>query len=479
MHAVKGLEFPIVFMTGMEEGVFHTPARSRAAAKRKLEEERSPLLRSVITRAKDRAPISRMPAADRSFGHTNMNPPSRFLMELPSEGVELRGRIETEERDTWAELDWERARARYEERKQARRDEMLAGLPSAWTRSPDAGAYRHSDRDAVPRRGQGAPPCPRRGMVVSSLARDDDEEVGLSRSPTKGVKEAHGELRQARARVGIFAPGGKLVRPVESRPARRLPVGRTCRRRERGGERVRRVEVRYTSDRADRYRFWYLVACVTRPRPQIEDDTPLGAGHHDRRLLRPRCRGAHRDRDGSSRARAHRRARRSRRRIRGRSARRATWPYPRSAVRARRDLVTQVRPGPAALRTHVVAPGETLFRLPRSTTSLRRRSRPRARVLATCVTRSRRAAHRRPRYGHVARRADRPRMRRGNGERADAPELWSCRHGRDGRPRQRGRSSRRSWWPGAVGRVVFDLRPRPRDTRNEIPKAISVRASEV
>src|SRR5437773_4939824 len=39
------------------------------------------------------------------FGHTNMNPPSRFLTELPSEGVQLRGDVETEERDSWAELD--------------------------------------------------------------------------------------------------------------------------------------------------------------------------------------------------------------------------------------------------------------------------------------------------------------------------------------------------------------------------------------
>ena len=35
-----------------------------------------------------------------------------------------------EERDSWAELDWERDRTRYEERKQARRDTMLAGLPA-------------------------------------------------------------------------------------------------------------------------------------------------------------------------------------------------------------------------------------------------------------------------------------------------------------------------------------------------------------
>ena len=186
MHAVKGLEFPIVFMTGMEEGVFPHIRAIESGKESELEEERR-LCYVGITRAKDRAYLTY--ARRRSlFGHTNMNPPSRFLMELPSEGVELRGNVETEERDSWAELDWERDRGRYEERKQARRDAMLAGLPASWsgraTKQRTAVAadtrFRAGDRVIHPSLGE--------GMVVSSVARNDDEEVTVA-FPDKGVKK--------------------------------------------------------------------------------------------------------------------------------------------------------------------------------------------------------------------------------------------------------------------------------------------------
>src|SRR2546427_1364824 len=183
MHAVKGLEFPVVFMTGMEEGVF--PHARSLEDEAELEEERR-LCYVGITRAKDRCYLTY--ARRRSlFGHTNMNPPSRFLMELPSEGVELRGTLEVEERDSWAELDWERDRARYEERKEARRDAMLAGLPAGWAGRPERARaapsetrFRAGDRVRHPSLGE--------GMVVSSVARDEDEEVTVA-FPEKGVKK--------------------------------------------------------------------------------------------------------------------------------------------------------------------------------------------------------------------------------------------------------------------------------------------------
>ena len=185
MHAVKGLEFPIVFLTGMEEGVFPHMRAIDSGSEAELEEERR-LCYVGITRAKDRCYLTY--ARRRTlFGRTNMNPPSRFLMELPSEGVELRGNVETEERDSWAELDWERDRVRYEERKQARRDGMLAGLPAAWSGRAAklrvvAGdtSFRAGDRVRHPSLGE--------GMVVSSVARDDDEEVTVA-FPDKGVKK--------------------------------------------------------------------------------------------------------------------------------------------------------------------------------------------------------------------------------------------------------------------------------------------------
>jgi DNA helicase-2/ATP-dependent DNA helicase PcrA len=115
-----------------------------------------------------------------------MNPPSRFLRELPTEGIDVRGEIENEERDEWEELDTS-ARARYEERRQIRRDAMLAGLPPAWTgraarvrTASSETRFRAGDRVKHPSLGD--------GMVVSSVVRDDDEEVTVA-FPDKGVKK--------------------------------------------------------------------------------------------------------------------------------------------------------------------------------------------------------------------------------------------------------------------------------------------------
>jgi DNA helicase-2/ATP-dependent DNA helicase PcrA len=80
MHSAKGLEFPIVFMTGLEEGVFpHTRALTDNDD---LEEERR-LAYVGVTRAMDRLFLSY--AMRRSlFGNTFSHPKSRFIEEMPS-----------------------------------------------------------------------------------------------------------------------------------------------------------------------------------------------------------------------------------------------------------------------------------------------------------------------------------------------------------------------------------------------------------
>jgi DNA helicase-2/ATP-dependent DNA helicase PcrA len=81
LHSAKGLEFPVVFITGMEEGVFpHARAFTDAA---ELEEERR-LCYVGMTRAKERLFLS---AAVRRqlYGNGNFNLPSRFLDEIPPE----------------------------------------------------------------------------------------------------------------------------------------------------------------------------------------------------------------------------------------------------------------------------------------------------------------------------------------------------------------------------------------------------------
>ena len=84
LHSAKGLEFPVVFLTGMEDGVF--PHLRSLGDSREMEEERR-LAYVGITRARERLYVSR--ATMRSaWGQTSYNPASRFLEELPAELVE-------------------------------------------------------------------------------------------------------------------------------------------------------------------------------------------------------------------------------------------------------------------------------------------------------------------------------------------------------------------------------------------------------
>ena len=78
LHAAKGLEFPVVFIVGMEDGLF--PSSRASDSEEDLEEERR-LAYVGMTRAMRRLFLTY--AASRfSFGNRNYNMPSRFLMEL-------------------------------------------------------------------------------------------------------------------------------------------------------------------------------------------------------------------------------------------------------------------------------------------------------------------------------------------------------------------------------------------------------------
>ena len=83
LHTAKGLEFPTVFLTGMEDGIF--PHSRTFDDKNEIEEERR-LAYVGLTRARERLYISR--AEYRStWGAPNYNPPSRFLDEIPDDVI--------------------------------------------------------------------------------------------------------------------------------------------------------------------------------------------------------------------------------------------------------------------------------------------------------------------------------------------------------------------------------------------------------
>jgi len=86
LHTAKGLEFPVVFLTGLEDAVF--PHQRSLGEVRELEEERR-LAYVGLTRAQQRLYVSR--AVVRSaWGAPAHNPPSRFLDELPADLVDWR-----------------------------------------------------------------------------------------------------------------------------------------------------------------------------------------------------------------------------------------------------------------------------------------------------------------------------------------------------------------------------------------------------
>ena len=81
LHAAKGLEFPVVFMVGMEEGIF-PHSRVHEAGPSELEEERR-LCYVGMTRAREELHVS-FAASRLQFGQRAYNPPSRFIGDMGS-----------------------------------------------------------------------------------------------------------------------------------------------------------------------------------------------------------------------------------------------------------------------------------------------------------------------------------------------------------------------------------------------------------
>ncbi|MFI6487547.1 DNA helicase PcrA [Streptomyces sp. NPDC050564] len=84
LHTAKGLEFPVVFLTGMEDGVF--PHMRALGQVKELEEERR-LAYVGITRARERLYLTRSSMRS-AWGQPSYNPPSRFLEEIPDAHLE-------------------------------------------------------------------------------------------------------------------------------------------------------------------------------------------------------------------------------------------------------------------------------------------------------------------------------------------------------------------------------------------------------
>ncbi len=91
VHASKGLEFRVVFIVGLEEGLFPHERASRAARIEDSEEERR-LFYVALTRAKERLYLVNAQART-IFGQRNISLPSQFLYDIPAELIEMHADI--------------------------------------------------------------------------------------------------------------------------------------------------------------------------------------------------------------------------------------------------------------------------------------------------------------------------------------------------------------------------------------------------
>ena len=192
LHSAKGLEFPVVFVVGLEDGIF--PHLRSLGEPHELEEERR-LAYVGITRARERLYLSH--AWSRTiYGSTQYNPPSRFLDEIPQRLVEaIEGNRRTSRSGAWADSagsgssvsSWgdrpDRRSGISSERRQANRDRMvdqaIAAGQAAGASGPAAGGLRIGDDVSHGKWGD--------GVVLDLRGSGDKTEITVN-FPTVGQK---------------------------------------------------------------------------------------------------------------------------------------------------------------------------------------------------------------------------------------------------------------------------------------------------
>jgi len=109
LHSAKGLEFPVVFLVGMEEGIF--PSYRSVGEQKELEEERR-LCYVGITRAKEYIYLT-CSKTRTLFGSTTCNKISRFIEEIPKEMREGHDEKETSHQEEFRDsnIQWEYKKA--------------------------------------------------------------------------------------------------------------------------------------------------------------------------------------------------------------------------------------------------------------------------------------------------------------------------------------------------------------------------------
>jgi len=169
LHAAKGLEFPIVFITGLDDGLL-PHSRSLDDPEEMAEERR--LLYVGITRAKDRVYLTR---ADRrsTYGGYDNSAPSRFLKDIPAKLLLQQGAVSS-------------SRGGFSSSYSSPRERRTESYANWTTPSPTYGSFKPTPRQAKPAVEQRFPANCRvkhevwgEGLVVKSVLEDGDETVDV------------------------------------------------------------------------------------------------------------------------------------------------------------------------------------------------------------------------------------------------------------------------------------------------------------
>lgn len=186
IHSAKGLEFPVVFIPGMEEGIF--PGIQSMYSNEDIEEERR-LAYVGITRAKKNLYLSHA-SMRMLFGTTSRNLPSRFIVEIPEALTEKVGRQQTSQMSFEALVrgDYERESSRTVYQGNG----YLSKQRAATKKTPEAPKISFNSGDAVHHKVFG------KGVIVSSKPMGNDSmlEIAFETSGTKKLMANYAKLEK-------------------------------------------------------------------------------------------------------------------------------------------------------------------------------------------------------------------------------------------------------------------------------------------
>jgi DNA helicase-2/ATP-dependent DNA helicase PcrA len=205
LHSAKGLEFPVVFLVGCEEGIFpHIRALTEPA---EMEEERR-LAYVGITRAMKRLYMSHA-WSRQLYGSTQYNPPSRFFDEIPSTLVESKGNVSG--RSTYGRQSYRRRDADYGDPPPYRRGGGDSGGGrdiNADILDAKAAQEQHRDRvvEAAIRSGSKPAPTPSNSQELGLRIGDDVEHPAFGAGV---IIDISGSGEKAEATVNFPGTGTK------------------------------------------------------------------------------------------------------------------------------------------------------------------------------------------------------------------------------------------------------------------------------